>query len=41
MELLKEIHDKSAVTIFLVTHTTQLVFYGTRALQMANGVLHE
>src|SRR5512136_2383188 len=41
MELLKEIHDKSAVTILLVTHTTQLVSYGTRALQMANGVLHE
>jgi ABC-type lipoprotein export system ATPase subunit len=41
MELLKEIHDKSAVTILLVTHTTQLVSYGTRALQMANGVLRE
>jgi ABC-type lipoprotein export system ATPase subunit len=39
MELLKEIHDKSAVTILMVTHTTQLVSYGTRALQMANGVL--
>jgi ABC-type methionine transport system ATPase subunit len=41
MELLKEIHDKAAVTILLVTHTTQLVSYGTRALQMANGVLRE
>jgi len=39
MELLKEIHDTSAVTILMVTHTTQLVSYGTRALQMANGVL--
>ena len=37
----KAIHDKSDATILLVTHTTQLVSYGTRALQMANGVLRE
>jgi putative ABC transport system ATP-binding protein/lipoprotein-releasing system ATP-binding protein len=39
MELLKEIHAETRVTILLVTHTTQLVSYGTRALQMANGTL--
>jgi len=41
MELLKEIHANTHVTIVMVTHTTQLVSYGTRALQMANGVLRE
>ncbi len=41
MELLKEIHAETHVTILLVTHTTQLVSYGTRALRMANGVLSE
>ncbi len=41
MELLKRIHAETHVTILLVTHTSQLVSYGTRALQMANGVLHE
>ncbi len=41
MELLKKIHTETHVTILLVTHTTQLVSYGTRALQMANGVLRE
>jgi ABC-type lipoprotein export system ATPase subunit len=39
MELLKAIHSETNVTILLVTHTTQLVSYGTRALQMANGAL--
>ena len=39
MELLKAIHSETNVTILMVTHTTQLVSYGTRALQMANGVL--
>ena len=39
MELLKEIHMQTNVTILMVTHTTQLVSYGTRALQMANGTL--
>jgi ABC-type lipoprotein export system ATPase subunit len=41
MELLKKIHSETRVTILLVTHTTQLVSYGTRALRMANGVLSE
>lgn len=39
MELLKEIHGQTHVTILMVTHTTQLVSYGTRALEMANGIL--
>ena len=29
------------VTVVLVTHTSQLVHYGTRAMQMAGGVLVE
>ncbi len=39
MELLKDLHTKTGITILMVTHTSQLVSYGTRALEMANGVL--
>jgi ABC-type lipoprotein export system ATPase subunit len=39
MELLKSLHAKTGITILMVTHTSQLVSYGTRALQMANGSL--
>jgi putative ABC transport system ATP-binding protein/lipoprotein-releasing system ATP-binding protein len=39
MSLFKEIHATTGVTILLVTHTSQLVSYGTRAIQMANGVV--
>lgn len=37
MELFREIHLQTGVTVVMVTHTTQLVRYGTRAIQMANG----
>jgi predicted ABC-type transport system involved in lysophospholipase L1 biosynthesis ATPase subunit len=30
-------HTTTGVTVVLVTHTTQLVSYGTRALRMAEG----
>jgi putative ABC transport system ATP-binding protein/lipoprotein-releasing system ATP-binding protein len=39
MSLFREIHEKTGVTIVLVTHTSQLVSYGTRALRMANGIM--
>jgi putative ABC transport system ATP-binding protein/lipoprotein-releasing system ATP-binding protein len=37
MELFREIHSQTSVTIAMVTHTTQLVRYGTRAIRMAMG----
>jgi ABC-type lipoprotein export system ATPase subunit len=39
MDLFRDIHAKTGVTIVLVTHTSQLVSYGTRAIQMASGVV--
>ena len=39
MSLFREIHGRTGVTILLVTHTSQLVSYGTRALRMANGLI--
>lgn len=37
MDLFARIHAETGVTVVLVTHTTQLVSYGTRALRMAEG----
>jgi ABC-type lipoprotein export system ATPase subunit len=37
MELFAQIHSQTGVTVVLVTHTTQLVSYGTRAVRMADG----
>ncbi|MBU0492122.1 MAG: ABC transporter ATP-binding protein [Chloroflexi bacterium] len=37
MALFEAFHARTGVTILLVTHTTQLVPYGTRALAMASG----
>ena len=39
MELLREIHLTRGITILMVTHTTQLVSYGTRAIEMAGGAI--
>lgn len=39
MEMLREIHASTAVMILMVTHTSQLIPYGRRALQMAGGML--
>ena len=39
MDLFRNIHARTGVTIVMVTHTTQLVDYGTRAIEMANGVI--
>jgi ABC-type lipoprotein export system ATPase subunit len=39
MEMLREIHASTGVTILMVTHTSQLVPYGTRALEMAEGTI--
>ena len=41
MELFKQIHQNSAITIVLVTHSSQLVKYGTRAIRMASGKILE
>jgi ABC-type lipoprotein export system ATPase subunit len=37
MELFREVHATTAVTIMMVTHTSQLVRYGTRAIEMSGG----
>ena len=37
MELFREIHRETGITIVMVTHASQLVSYGTRAIQMAGG----
>jgi putative ABC transport system ATP-binding protein len=37
MTLLKQIHDTTGVTIVMVTHTSELIGYGTRAIEMATG----
>jgi ABC-type lipoprotein export system ATPase subunit len=39
MDLFRDIHAKTGITIVLVTHTSQLVTYGTRAIEMASGVI--
>jgi putative ABC transport system ATP-binding protein len=39
MALFKEIHGNTGITIVMVTHTTQLVSYGTRAIEMAQGTI--
>jgi putative ABC transport system ATP-binding protein/lipoprotein-releasing system ATP-binding protein len=37
MELFHDLHASMALTIVMVTHTRQLVSYGTRAVEMAEG----
>lgn len=37
MDLLKQIHDQRGITILLVTHTIELVSYGSQSLRMAGG----
>ena len=37
MELFQQIHADTGITIVLVTHTSQLLRYGTRAVKMAEG----
>lgn len=37
MQLFRSIHSNTRITIVMVTHSIQLVSYGTRAVQMANG----
>ena len=39
MATFQTIHARTGVTILLVTHTTQLVPYGTRSLAMAGGTI--
>jgi ABC-type lipoprotein export system ATPase subunit len=41
MELVRGVHASTGVTIVLVTHTSQLVPYGTRALEMVEGMIRE
>lgn len=41
MNLFAEIHKVTGITILMVTHTTQLVGYGTRSLHMAEGRIAE
>jgi ABC-type lipoprotein export system ATPase subunit len=39
MQLLQDVYHRTGITILLVTHTSQLVSYGTRALRMAAGAI--
>lgn len=41
MGLLRDIHRETKVTVLFVTHTSQLVVYGTRAIRMAAGTVTE
>lgn len=37
MELLQQVHRENQITVLLVTHSEELVSYGTRAIRMAGG----
>ena len=37
MDLFRDLHTSMGITIVMVTHMRQLVSYGTRAVEMANG----
>ena len=39
MDMFQQIHHASGITIILVTHSTQLVRYGSRSIHMAGGVI--
>ncbi len=39
MDLFQAIHTRTGVTIVMVTHTSQLISYGTRAIHMAGGLI--
>jgi ABC-type lipoprotein export system ATPase subunit len=39
MGMVRGIHASTGITILMVTHTSQLIPYGTRALEMAEGAL--
>jgi lipoprotein-releasing system ATP-binding protein len=39
MDMFQQIHIISGITIVLVTHSTQLVRYGSRSIHMAGGVI--
>ena len=41
MDLFAEIHATTRVTVVMVTHTNQLVSYGTHAIEMAGGVIRK
>jgi len=37
MALFSQIHAQTGMTVVLVTHTQQLIHYGTRSIHMAEG----
>ncbi len=37
MDLFRDLHENLGLTIVMVTHTRQLLSYGTRSIEMANG----
>jgi ABC-type lipoprotein export system ATPase subunit len=41
MALFQQIHQQRRITILLVTHTTELIPYGTRSIRMASGEIVE
>jgi ABC-type lipoprotein export system ATPase subunit len=40
MELFQKVHATAGITILMVTHATRLVTYGTRAIEIAGGIIH-
>lgn len=41
MEMVRGLHASTGVTILLVTHTSQLIRFGTRAVEMTEGTIRE
>ncbi len=41
MDMFQQIHRSSGITIVLVTHSTQLVRYGSRSIHMAGGMIEK
>ena len=40
MSILKELNKKNGITIILVTHEKEVAAYGSRLIQMKDGVIH-
>ena len=39
MQILKELNQKNGITIILVTHEKEIASYGSRLIQMKDGVI--
>jgi ABC-type methionine transport system ATPase subunit len=39
LDMFQQVHQASGITIVLVTHSTQLIRYGSRSIHMASGAI--